>query len=49
VASTEIEGKVTGVESSDGTYYLRVGDVLVAFSNITEIVDTSTVQTEETS
>ncbi|KUG29868.1 flagellar basal-body rod modification protein flgd [hydrocarbon metagenome] len=49
VASTEIEGKVTGVESANGAYYLRVGDVLVAFNNITEIVDTKTVQTEETS
>jgi flagellar basal-body rod modification protein FlgD len=49
VASTEIEGKVTGVESSNGTYYLRVGDVLVSFSNITEIVDTTTAQTEENS
>jgi len=47
VASTEIEGKVTGVESSDGTYYLRIGDVLVAFSNITEIVDEDDVTTDE--
>ncbi|NDY57808.1 flagellar hook assembly protein FlgD [Desulfovibrio sulfodismutans] len=47
VASTEIEGKVTGVESSDGTYYLRVGDVLVSFSNITEIVDEDAAETEE--
>lgn len=48
VASTEIQGKVTGVEKADGTYYLRVGDVLVSFDNITEIVDTTTKNTEET-
>lgn len=48
VASTEIQGKVTGVENSDGTYYLRVGNVLVSFSNILEILDsTTTTETEE--
>jgi flagellar basal-body rod modification protein FlgD len=47
VATTEIQGKVTGVENSDGTYYLRVGDVLVSFSNITEIVDEADVVEEE--
>jgi len=48
VASTEIQGKVTGVESSDGTYYLRIGDVLVDFGNITEIVNEADLVEEET-
>ncbi len=49
VASTEIQGKVTGVENSDGTYYLRVGNVLVSFSNILEILDSTTTTTTEES
>jgi flagellar basal-body rod modification protein FlgD len=47
VAKTEIQGKVTGVESSGGKYYLRVDDVLVDFKNITEIVNESDVAEEE--
>ncbi|QLA16655.1 flagellar hook assembly protein FlgD [Desulfolutivibrio sulfoxidireducens] len=48
-ASTQIQGTVTGVESSDGTYYLRVGDVLVDFTNITEVVDSDSSTTTEDS
>ncbi len=48
VASTEIQGKVTGVENSNGTYYLRVGNVLVSFGNVREILEsTTTAATEE--
>ncbi|MDQ7832972.1 MAG: flagellar hook capping FlgD N-terminal domain-containing protein [Desulfovibrionaceae bacterium] len=49
VASTEIQGKVTGVENSNGTYYLRVGNVLVSFGNIKEILDSTTTTTTEES
>jgi len=47
LADTQIQGKVTGVESSNGTYYLRVGDVLVAFTNITEVVNSDSSSSDD--